>query len=279
MSLSKAQIARYSRQLILPELGVRGQERLRRASVLIIGAGGLGSPAAFYLAAAGVGTLGILDHDAVALSNLHRQILHTTEEVGRPKSHSAKRRLEALNPDVQVEAIQASLTAANALKAVSPFDVVVDGTDNFTARYLTNDTCVLAGKPLVYGGVVQFRGQVMTIRPRTSACFRCVFPEPPLPDAVPSCQEAGILGSIAGVIGSLMAQEVLKLLAGMGQLLTDRLLVFDGLNGRFREVAVRRNPACAVCGDAPSVRAPESTGQSSACGRAQQSTAKGRQSD
>jgi adenylyltransferase/sulfurtransferase len=254
MSLTKEQIARYGRQLILPEVGVRGQERLLAASALIVGAGGLGSPAALYLAAAGVGTLGLIDDETVALSNLHRQILHATEALGRPKVLSAQARLEALNPEVSVRAHQERLTAANASELIRAYDVVLDGSDNFPTRYLVNDACVLLGKPLVHGGVVHLRGQVLTVLPRRSACLRCVFPEPPPAGAIPSCQEAGVLGSTAGIMGSLMAHEALKLLLGLGEPLADRLVVFEGGPSRFREVPVRRNSNCAVCGEAPSIR-------------------------
>ena len=271
MGLSNEQVMRYSRQLILPEIGVKGQERLLRASVLIVGAGGLGSPAALYLAAAGVGRLGILDRESVALSNLHRQILHATADVGRPKSRSAEARLAALNPDVSVVAIQESLTAANAKRLVGPYDLVLDGSDNFPTRYLVNDACVLTAKPLVHGGVVHLEGQVMTILPRASACFRCVFPEPPQPGAIPSCQEAGVLGTTAGVVGSLMAQEALKVLLGIGEPLANRMLVFEGTAGRFREVPVRRSVSCAVCGDHPTIRALSSMSEP-VCGAVQESS-------
>ena len=254
MSLSKEQIARYSRQLIVPEIGVAGQERLLRSSVLVIGAGGLGCPAALYLAAAGVGRLGIIDRETVALSNLHRQILHTTADLSAPKSQSAKQRLDALNPEVEIVAIQGSVTSENALHLVQDYEVVLDGSDNFLTRYLVNDACVLSGKPLVHGGVIHVRGQVMTILPRRSACFRCVFPEPPAPGEIPSCQDAGVLGSATGVLGCLMAHEVIKVLLGLGEPLVNRLLVFDGHASRFREVPVRRHPSCAVCGDAPTIR-------------------------
>jgi adenylyltransferase/sulfurtransferase len=253
MSLSKEQVARYSRQLILPEFGVAGQERLLRGSALIVGAGGLGSPAALYLAAAGVGRIGIADRDAVALSNLHRQILHASADVGRPKTRSAAERLAALNPDVSVVEHQEAVQAGSALELLGRYDVILDGSDNFPTRYLVNDACVLLGKPLVHGGVVHLGGQLLTVRPRESACFRCVFPEPPQPGAVPSCQEAGVLGAVAGVLGSLMAHEAIKLLAGLGTPLADRLLVFEGRSSRWRDVAVRRDPSCAVCGGRPTI--------------------------
>jgi adenylyltransferase/sulfurtransferase len=253
MDLSKDQIARYSRQLILPEIGVAGQERLLRGSVLIVGAGGLGSPAALYLAAAGVGRIGLVDRDAVALGNLHRQILHTSADVGRPKTRSAAERLAALNPDIAVVEHQEALQGGNALELLGRYDVILDGSDNFPTRYLVNDACVLLGKPLIHGGVVHVGGQLMTVRPRTSACFRCVFPEPPQPGAIPSCQDAGVLGTVAGVLGSLMAHEAIKLLVGVGTPLVDRLLVFEGRSSRWREVPVRRDPSCAVCGDQPTI--------------------------
>ncbi|MBI4598032.1 MAG: HesA/MoeB/ThiF family protein [Candidatus Omnitrophica bacterium] len=253
MGLSKEQIARYSRQLILPEVGVKGQERLKESSVLIVGAGGLGSPAALYLAAAGVGTIGIVDEEAVAIGNLHRQILYRTDEVGWPKSLTAQGRLTRLNSEITVRAIQGRLTAANATELVCSAHIVLDGSDNFATRYLVNDACVLQRKPLIYGGVVRLDGQVLAILPKQSACFRCVFPEPPQGGDIPNCQEAGVLGSCAGVIGTVMAHEALKLLLGFGEALTDRLLVFDGRTSRFRETPVRRNPQCAVCGDHPTI--------------------------
>ncbi len=256
MSLSKAQIARYSRQLVLPEVGVAGQQRLLASSVLVVGAGGLGSPAALYLAAAGVGRLGVLDSDTVALSNLHRQILHVTADVGRPKAQSAQERLRALNPETAITAIHERLTAVNARELIQGYDLVLDGSDNFPTRYLVNDTCMLLGKPLVHGGVVQFGGQALTVLPRRGACFRCVFPEPPKAGAIPSCQEAGVVGAAAGVLGSLMAHEALKVLLGVGEPLIGRLVVFDGKASRFREVPVRRDPACAVCGEAPTIHEP-----------------------
>ena len=254
MGLSKEQVARYSRQLILPEIGVKGQARLLASSALLIGAGGLSSPAALYLAAAGVGRLGLIDPEAVAASNLHRQVLYDTRGIGRPKVRSARERLAALNPDVTVQAYQERLTAANALELVGGYDVVLDGSDNFPTRYLVNDACVLSGRPLVHGAAIRLRGQLLTVLPRRSACVRCVFPEPPRPGDIPSCQDAGIVGTAVGVIGSLMAHEALKVLLDLGEPLADRLLVFDGHRGRMREVAVRRDPGCAVCGEAPVIR-------------------------
>ncbi|MBI2093714.1 MAG: HesA/MoeB/ThiF family protein [Candidatus Omnitrophica bacterium] len=254
MSLTKEQIARYSRQLVLPQVGVAGQKKLLDASVLVIGAGGLGSPAGLYLAAAGVGRLGIMDQDVVSTSNLHRQILHSVSDLGKAKSYSAKTRLASLNPDIEVQAIQERFCAQNAKKQVADYDLVLDGSDNFTTRYLVNDACVIAGVTLVHAGVVHLQGQLMTILPRQSACFRCVFPEPPQAGQIPGCQQAGVLGSAAGVIGTLMAHEALKVLLGLGELLTNRLLIFDGQMSRFREVPLRRDPHCAVCGHRPTIR-------------------------
>jgi adenylyltransferase/sulfurtransferase len=268
MPLSKEAIARYSRQLILPEIGVKGQERLSRASVLIVGAGGLGSPAALYLAAAGVGRIGLIDPEPVELSNLHRQILHAVADLGRPKVDSARARLQGLNPLVGVEPIQERLDALNVLRRLEPYELVLDGSDNFPTRYLVNDACVLLRKPLVHGGVIRFQGQVLVIAPTQSACLRCVFPEPPQPAEIPDCQTAGVLGASAGVIGSLMAQEAIKRLVGIGRPLTDRLLVVDGLDGQIREVPVRRDPGCAVCGEAPTIRAPAAEADAGCASRA-----------
>ena len=249
--LSKNEIARYSRQLILPEIGVQGQQRLQAASVLLIGAGGLGCPAALYLAAAGVGTITIMDDQPVELSNLHRQILHAVEDVGQAKTRSAARELGRRNPEITVRPLAQRADHDTIRQQIRGHALVLDGSDNFPTRYLINDSCVLEAVPLVHGGVIEYDGQVLVIRPRVSACLRCVFPEPPLPGRVPSCQQAGVLGSAAGVMGTLMAHEALKLLLGIGEPLTDRLLVFDGRLSRFREVPVRRDPGCAVCGDVP----------------------------
>ena len=254
MGLSKDQVARYSRQLILPQIGPRGQQRLAESSVLIVGAGGLGSPVALYLAAAGVGTLGLIDDQVVELSNLHRQLLHTAADVGRPKVDSASAQLAARNPEVRLLARLQRLTAANARELVREHDVIVDGSDNVPTRYVVNDACVMEHRPLVHGGVIEYEGQLFVVRPGQSACLRCIFPEPPEAGGALRCEEAGVLGSAAGVIGSLMAHETLKLLLGLGEPLTDRLLVFEGAAGRFRDVPVQRDPACAVCGETPSIR-------------------------
>ncbi|HEY8417763.1 MAG TPA: thiazole biosynthesis adenylyltransferase ThiF [Limnochordales bacterium] len=247
------EIIRYSRHIILQEVGGVGQQKLKDARVLIVGAGGLGSPAAFYLAAAGVGTIGIVDDDVVDLSNLQRQILHRTQDVGRPKVESAVRALAELNPGVTVKPYRMRLDASNVLDLVREYDVVVDGVDNFATRYLLNDACVMAGKPLVDAGILRWDGLLMTIKPHEGPCYRCVFPEPPPAGAVPSCQEAGVIGAIAGVMGTLQAMEAIKLILGVGETLTGRLLLYDALEGRFRELNAARDPNCAVCGDHPTI--------------------------
>lgn len=254
VELSNAEIERYSRQIILPNIGGKGQKKLKQSKVLVVGAGGLGSPAAYYLAAAGVGTIGIVDGDAVELSNLQRQILHNTERVGLPKTESARQTLLALNPHITVNVHQLRLSKDNILDVIQGYEVIVDGVDNFPTRYLLNDACVMAGKPLVEAGVLQWDGLVMTIKPKEGPCYRCIFPEPPPPGAVPTCQEAGIVGAVPGVIGAIQATEVLKLLLGVGEGLVGRLLIYNGLEMRFREVGAERNPACPVCGDNPRIR-------------------------
>lgn len=247
---------RYKRHLILPEVGFKGQMRLKESRVLCIGAGGLGSPALFYLAAAGVGTLGIVEGDVVDDSNLQRQILHFTEDVGRPKLDSAREKIARVNPDVKVVEHRGYLTAENALGIISGYDFVVDGTDNFPAKFLVNDACVLAGVAFSHAGILRFEGQAMTVVPGKGRCYRCLFRDPPPPGAVPSCAEAGVLGAIAGVLGTLQATETLKYLLGKGDLLVDRLLVFDALGMRFREIRGRRDPECAVCGEKPTITKP-----------------------
>lgn len=254
-NLTNDQIERYSRNILLSEVGGEGQAKLAQAKVLVIGAGGLGSPCAFYLAAGGVGTLGIVDFDKVELNNLQRQILHVTKDIGRSKVESAKERLRALNPDVKVTTISEKLTSKNTLDVVRQYDVLVDGSDNFPTRYLMNDAAVLSNKPLIHGGIFRFDGQLFTILPRKGPCYRCLFAEPPPPGLVPSCQEAGILGAVAGTIGVMQATEVLKLILGIGEPLTDRLLVFNALRNGFREVKIRRDPNCPVCGDRPTIQA------------------------
>jgi thiazole biosynthesis adenylyltransferase ThiF len=250
---TEEQIRRYSRQIILPQVGGNGQRRLLSSRVLVVGAGGLGSPAALYLAAAGVGTLGLVDFDAVDLSNLHRQILHHTGDVGRPKTESAAEALRALNPDVSLTPHRERITAENALEILAPYDVVVEGSDNFPTKYLVNDACVFLGKPLVFGAVYQFEGQAAVFHPDEGPCYRCIFPEAPPRDTVPSCQEAGVLGAVPGIIGSIQAAETLKLLLGIGETLIGRFLVFDALHMSFMDVELKHNPNCPVCGDHPTI--------------------------
>jgi adenylyltransferase/sulfurtransferase len=253
MKLREDQIERYSRQIILPDVGGKGQEKLLKAKVLIIGAGGLGSPAALYLASAGVGKIGVVDSDKVELNNLQRQILHSGTDVGRPKAESAKDRLSGINQDVQVNVYKLRLTSENILDIIKDYDIIVDGSDNFPTRYLVNDACVLSNKPLSHAGIFRFDGQAITILPHQSACYRCLFPEPPPPGLVPSCQEAGILGAVAGIIGTIQANEVLKYILGIGNLLTGRLLVFNALDSSFRQVKVPKDPKCPVCSQNPTV--------------------------
>lgn len=253
LGLTEDQIRRYSRQLILPKVGGRGQRKLLDAKVIVVGAGGLGSPAALYLAAAGVGTLGIVDSDHVDLSNLHRQVLHRTEDVGFAKTVSASRTIHSLNPDVTLALHQERITSENALDILAPYDVVVEGSDNFPTKYLVNDACVLLEKPLVLGAVYQFEGQIAVFQPGQGPCYRCIFPYPPPPGAVPSCQEAGVLGVVPGVIGTIQATEVLKLLLEVGTALRGRLLVFDALQMSFLELKMAQNPDCPVCGEHPAI--------------------------
>jgi len=251
--LSHEEILRYSRHLILPDVGVEGQRKLKAARVLLIGAGGLGSPAALYLAAAGIGTLGMVDFDVVDKTNLQRQILHGTQTVGVPKLESARRRIEDLNPNVQVETFETRLTSENALDIIREFDVVADGTDNFATRYLVNDACVLLGKPNVYGSIFRFEGQASVFYAKEGPCYRCLYPEPPPPGLVPSCAEGGVLGVLPGIIGSIQAMETIKLVLGRGELLIGRLLLFDALRLKFRELKLERDPDCPVCGRNPTI--------------------------
>ena len=252
--LSREELARYARHVILPDVGIDGQRRLKAARVLLVGAGGLGSPAAMYLAAAGVGTIGIVDSDAVDASNLQRQILHATADTGRPKVESAKDRLRAINPNVSVEMHHARLTSANALAILERYDVVVDGADNFPTRYLVNDACVLLGKPNAFGAIFRFEGQASVFGAKTGPCYRCVYPEPPPPGLVPSCAEAGVFGILPGVIGTIQATEAIKLILGVGETLAGRLLVYDAMRMAFRELKVPKDPDCPVCGLHPTVR-------------------------
>ena len=248
MSLSRDELLRYSRHLILPDVALDGQERIKAARVLLIGAGGLGSPAALYLAAAGVGTLGLVDFDVVDVTNLQRQILHGTSNVGRPKLDSARERIADVNPHVRVETYETRLTSANALEIMSTYDIVVDGTDNFATRYLTNDACVMLGKPNVYGSIFRFEGQASVFATAEGPCYRCLFPSPPPPDLVPSCAEGGVLGVLPGLVGTIQATEALKLILGTGETLAGRLLLIDAMTMRFHTVQLSRDPTCPACG-------------------------------
>jgi sulfur-carrier protein adenylyltransferase/sulfurtransferase len=254
VELTADQISRYARHLMLPEVGPEGQRKIGAASVLCVGAGGLGSPVALYLAAAGIGRIGLVDFDAVDLSNLQRQLLHGTADIGRPKTDSAKEALQRLNPHVQVVLHQTRLTSQNALEILRPYDFVVDGTDNFPTRYLNNDACVLLRKPNFYGSVFRFEGQASLFAPHLGGpCYRCLYPEPPPPGAVPSCAEGGVLGVLPGIIGLIQATEVIKLAVGIGTSLLNRLLLYDALEMKFRELKLRRDPQCPLCGEHPTV--------------------------
>ncbi len=253
MNFSEEQITRYSRHILLPEVGGKGQKKISQAKVLVVGAGGLGSPAALYLAAAGVGTIGLIDYDVVDRSNLQRQILHHTPDIGRVKVESAKEKIGLLNPDVTVTTYQDRLNAHNAFDYINPYDVVLDGVDNFPAKFLLNDACYFANTPLIHGGILRFEGRVFSILPKQSACYRCIFNQPPPPGLVPSCQEAGIIGVVAGIIGTIQATEVLKLILGIGHPLTDRILDFDSRTTVFREIRIKRNPRCPLCGTDPTI--------------------------
>ena len=254
MSFSNEQLERYSRHIILKEIGVKGQKKLAAAKVLIIGAGGLGAPAAMYLAAAGVGQIGIADADTVDLSNLQRQIIHTTNDLGKPKVESAKETMQAINPDVEVKTYKEFIYSKNILDIVSGYDFVLDGTDNFAAKFLINDACVMANKPFSHAGILRFNGQLMTVIPHETPCYRCVFENPPPKGAVPTCREAGVVGAMAGVIGTLQALEAIKYIAGAGDLLTGRLLFVDALTMDFRTVRIaHRRKDCAVCSAHPTL--------------------------
>lgn len=254
MEFTDEQIQRYSRHMILKEVGGKGQEKIARSRVLLIGAGGLGSPAALYLAAAGVGTLGIVDADAVDLSNLHRQIIHTTASVNRPKVESARRTIASMNPDVRVKTYPTRLTSANIMEILKDYDLVLDGSDNFPTRFLVNDACFFARKPLISASIFRFDGQITTIKAHEGhPCYRCLYPEPPPAGLVPSCQEAGVLGVLAGTVGVLQATEALKEILGIGRPLYDRLLIYDALEMSFREVKVHKDPKCPLCGTPPKI--------------------------
>jgi adenylyltransferase/sulfurtransferase len=252
-ALSQKEIARYSRHLIMPEVGMEGQKRLKAARILLIGAGGLGSPLGLYLAAAGVGRIGLVDFDKVDFSNLQRQVLHGTADVGRSKLESARERLQAINSEVQLDLYDTRLTSANAISLFEPYDIIIDGTDNFPTRYLVNDACVLLDKPNVYGSIFRFDGQASVFYPPHGPCYRCLYPEPPPPGEVPSCAEGGVLGILPGLIGCIQATEAVKLILGNGSPLIGRLLLYDALQMRFQEFKVRRNPKCPLCGDHPTI--------------------------
>ncbi len=253
MDFTDEQIDRYSRHIILQEVGGEGQAKLLNAKVCIVGAGGLGCPVGYYLAAAGVGTIAMVDDDVVELSNLQRQIAHSTATLGMKKAESAKKTFESLNPDCNVVAIQERLNKDNILDIFKDYDVIVDGTDNFPTRYLINDACVMLGKPLVSGAILRFEGQVTTIVPKEGHCYRCLFEEPPPPGLVPSCSEAGVLGVLPGVVGGLQATEVIKVILDQGKLLTNQLMIYDALGMTFRKVKVPKNPNCPVCSDNPTI--------------------------
>jgi adenylyltransferase/sulfurtransferase len=253
-TLSTEEYARYSRHLILPEVGLEGQRKLKAARVLMIGTGGLGSPLGLYLAAAGIGTIGLVDFDVVDESNLQRQIIHGTKDVGRPKIESAQDRLKDINTNVEIEAHETRLTGENALEFFKDFDVVVDGTDNFPTRYLVNDACVLTGKPNVYGSIFRFEGQASVFWAEKGACYRCLYPEPPPPGLVPSCAEGGVLGVLPGIVGTIQANEVIKVILGAEGILLNRLLLFDAWKMRFRELKLRKNPDCPLCGTNPTIK-------------------------
>ena len=254
VELDRDEILRYSRHLIMPEVALEGQKKLKAAKVLCIGAGGLGSPLALYLAAAGVGRLGIVDFDVVDFTNLQRQIIHSTANVGRPKLDSAKERIAEINPFVEVDTYETALTSENAMELFEPYDIIVDGTDNFPTRYLVNDACVLLGKPNVYGSIFRFEGQATVFYAKEGPCYRCLYPEPPPPGLVPSCAEGGVLGVLPGVIGVIQAIETVKLILSKGDSLIGRLLLFDALKMRFRELKLRKNPECPICGENPTIR-------------------------
>ncbi|HTU35236.1 MAG TPA: molybdopterin-synthase adenylyltransferase MoeB [Candidatus Acidoferrum sp.] len=253
-ALSNEEILRYSRHLIMPEVGMEGQLKLKQAKVLCIGTGGLGAPLGLYLAAAGVGRLGLVDFDKVDLTNLQRQILFSNDDVGHPKIEAAASRLHGLNPDIQIDRHETRLTSENALDLFREYDIVVDGTDNFPTRYLVNDACILLGKPNVYGSIFRFEGQVSVFGYEGGPCYRCLYPEPPPPGLVPSCAEGGVLGVLPGIVGALQAAEAIKLILGKGEPLVGRLLLFDALAMRFRELKLRKNPDCPVCGNHPTVK-------------------------
>ena len=248
------QIERYSRHIILPEVGGSGQQKMLEARVLLLGAGGLGSPAAYYLAAAGIGNLGIVDFDRVDLSNLQRQIIHSTERIGMLKTESAKKTIQALNPDVNVTLYNEKMDSSNIMNLIEGYDYIVDGSDNFPTRYLVNDACVMKNKTLIHGSIYRFEGQVTVFKPGDGPCYRCLYPEPPPPGMVPNCQEGGVLGVLAGVIGNLQVVEVLKLVLGIGKTLVGKLIIYDALNTEFRNLRLRKDENCPICSEKPTIK-------------------------
>ncbi|MBQ9014490.1 MAG: thiazole biosynthesis adenylyltransferase ThiF [Firmicutes bacterium] len=254
MAFTNEQLERYSRHIILKEIGVKGQKKLMEARVLIIGAGGLGAPAALYLAAAGVGTIGIADADVVDLSNLQRQVIHTTDDIGKQKVESAAETMRAINPEITVNTYHQFVTSRNILDLIREYDFVLDGTDNFAAKFLINDACVMAGKPLSHAGIIRFKGQLTTVLPGEGPCYRCIFKDPPPKDAVPTCREAGVIGAMGGVIGSLQAMEAVKYITGVGELLSGYLLTYDALKMEFHKIKLPpRGKGCAVCSEEPTI--------------------------
>ncbi|HLD70143.1 MAG TPA: molybdopterin-synthase adenylyltransferase MoeB [Candidatus Omnitrophota bacterium] len=262
MDLSQNELIRYGRQMILPEVGKSGQLKLKAAKVLLVGAGGLGCPQAIYLAAAGVGTIGIIDPDKVELSNLHRQVLHQTSDLGKPKVESARDKLKDINPEIQIKTYHDRLNAQNAMSIIADYDLVIDGTDNFPARYLINDACILSGKPFVYAGVLRFEGQVSVFGFPDGPCYRCFFSEPPAVGEIPSCAEAGVVGVLPGIIGLLQSNEAIKLICRIGEPLAGRLLIFDALATRFREIKIKKDPACPICSSKRTIQSLNEYGQS-----------------
>ena len=248
------QIERYSRHIILPEVGGAGQQKMLEAKILLLGAGGLGSPAAYYLAAAGIGNLGIVDFDQVDLSNLQRQIIHSTERIGMLKTESAKKTIQALNPDVNVTLYNEKIDSSNIISIIKDYDYVVDGSDNFPTRYLVNDACVMESKTLIHGSIYRFEGQVTVFKPNSGPCYRCLYPEPPPPGMSPNCQEGGVLGVLAGIIGNLQVVEVLKLILGVGEPLVGKLLIYDALKTEFRNLNLRKDASCPLCGEEPTIK-------------------------
>ena len=255
LDLSQDEIQRYSRHLIMPEVGMEGQKKLKAASILLVGTGGLGAPLSLYLSAAGIGKLGLVDFDTVDFSNLQRQVIHGTKDVGRPKLDSAREKILDINPNVRVETYEAMLTSDNALDIIAGYDIVIDGTDNFPTRYLVNDACVLLNKPNVYGSIFRFEGQASVFDARQGPCYRCLYPEPPPPGLVPSCAEGGVLGILPGIIGLVQATEAVKLILGSGRSLVGRLILYDALQMKFRELKLRKNPKCPLCGEQPTIKA------------------------